>query len=75
MNIAPLRKTSGGAKPPAKPKTASMSRATCPLCGRDVAVRAGGEIHEHASDPSRKPPNVCWGTGRTIEQARALMSR
>jgi hypothetical protein len=75
MNMPPLPKKNGDAKAPAKPKTASMSRATCPVCGRDVAVRAGGEIREHASDPSRKPPNLCWGTGRTVEQARALMSR
>lgn len=45
-----------------------LPRATCPSCGRDVALRRGGELREHVRDPNDElaPGVKCPGSGHTI---------
>ena len=38
-----------------------LPRGICPVCGRDVALRNGGLIREHAAEPGTAA--VCAGTG------------
>ena len=40
---------------------ASLPRATCPICGRDVAVRVNGALREHMLPGDLV--NLCPGSG------------
>lgn len=46
-----------------------LPRGRCPLCGKDVAVRVGGELREHRSGQG-EPSELCDGSGLTLEAAR-----
>lgn len=53
---------------------APLPRATCPVCGGDVALRVGGELREHrdAREVARAragavgSPSLCRGSGLRI---------
>lgn len=48
-----------------------LPRGRCPSCGRDVALRKGGELREHGVREGRNAP-VCVSSGQrpAIEGAR-----
>jgi hypothetical protein len=50
-----------------------LPRATCPECGRDVAVRRGGKLREHGM------PNaigvICQASGLTVAEAELEIER
>lgn len=43
-----------------------LPRGTCPVCGRDVALRAGGALREHRTRKNKNgpPAPACAGSGR-----------
>ena len=44
-----------------------LPRAACPECGRDVALRVGGELREHRDESGQK----CPAQGYTIAEVNA----
>jgi hypothetical protein len=64
-----------------KPVTAALGlgatagrrpRGMCPLCGRDVALRRGGELYVHRRPDW--PDRFCQGSGHTIaDRAREVL--
>lgn len=43
-------------------KPGKQPRGTCPVCGRDVALKTGGVLREHSSRAERG--DVCEGSGK-----------
>lgn len=50
-------------------KAGAAPRATCPRCGRDVALRIGGELREHRArafvNGQSRPSPLCTASGLT----------
>jgi hypothetical protein len=42
-------------------------RAGCPVCGKDVALRRGGQLREHRMFGAASP--LCPGSGNNIDEA------
>jgi hypothetical protein len=53
----------------------ALPRAICPLCGRNVALRRGGELREHWRLPAPLASMHCPAQGKTLEEARELVRR
>ena len=47
-----------------------LPRAICPLCSRSVAMRVGGELREHSSQPTPFPKKLCPASGMTLSAAK-----
>lgn len=46
----------------------ALARATCAACGKNVAMRNGGEFREHRLDGGK----VCWASGSTVGEILVL---
>ena len=55
-------------------QTSKLPRARCPKCGREVALRKGGELREHriGKGQNRYHP-LCVASGYTVEAATNLI--
>lgn len=56
---------------PRQPHTSDrLPRGVCPVCGRDVTLRRGGQLREHRPDGP-----LCAGSGLTIAEVEASIDR
>ena len=51
-------------------QTSKLPRARCPKCGRDVALRKGGELRGHRG---LRIGQFCLASGYTVEAATNLI--
>jgi hypothetical protein len=50
----------------------ALPRADCPFCGRNVALRRGGELREHVAPIDNGQHAQCMANGQTLAAAQFL---